>query len=140
MKLLTDNKCWKCKTGLGALLHCIWECTLVAPFWADVVNFLGEWSGLAVPLTPVICLIGDRSQLPNVSKGTFSFIMVALITASRVTLRHWKTAMSPNLREWLAAMVETTSYETLLCRLKGKEEEGRSSWELFWSYTKQTRV
>lgn len=139
MKLLNDNKCWKCKTGLGTFLHCIWECTLVAPFWVEVVDFLSEWCGSAVPLTPVMCLIGDRYQLPNIPKGTFSVIMVGLITASRVILRHWKTAVSPNMREWLGAMVETASYEAMLSRLKGKEEDGMSSWELFWSYTKQTR-
>lgn len=85
--------------------------------------------------------MSSRGQVSvtNVSKGTFSVITVGLITASRVTLRHWKTTVSPNLREWLAAMAETASYEAMLCRLKGKEEDGRSSWELFWSYTKQTR-
>lgn len=65
--------------------------------------------------------------------------MVGLITASRVILRHWKTAVSPNLWERLGAMVETASYEAMLYRLKGKEEDGMSSWERFWSYTRQTR-
>lgn len=32
MKLLKDNFCWKCKTEVGTFLHCIWECSLVAPF------------------------------------------------------------------------------------------------------------
>ncbi len=147
MKLLNDNKCWKCKTGLGTLLHCIWKCTLVAPFWVKVVDFLSEWSGVTVPLTPAMCLLGDRSQIPNASKRTFSVIMVGLVTASRVILRHWKTVVSPSLKDWLDAMVETASYvvcmsmyvrmyESMLCRLKGNTEDGMSLWEHFWNYTK----
>lgn len=49
--------------------------------------------------------------------------MVCLTTASRVLLRKWKTNVTPNLREWLEAMVVTLSYEIMLHKLKGKEEE-----------------
>lgn len=36
-------------------------------------------------------------------------------------------------------MVETASYEAVLHELRGKEEDGLSSWELFHSFTRQTR-
>lgn len=62
-----------------------------------------------------MCLMGDTSQLPNVSKKN--------ITASRLLLRKWKTNVTPNVREWLDAMAETASYEALLHKLKGKEED-----------------
>lgn len=137
MKLLNNNICWKCKTGLGTFLHCIWECPLVAPFWAEAVDFLSEWSGEVIPLTPVMCLLGDRSQIPTVPKKLLSVIIVGLITASRVILRHWKTAVSPNRREWMDAMVDTASYESMLCRLKGNMEEGTNPWDSFWKHIKK---
>lgn len=136
MKLMNDNMCWKCKTEVGTFLHCVWECGLVNPFWVKVVDFLSNWSGSAIPLTPAVCLLGDRSQIPNISKGTFSVIMVGLVIVSRVILRHWKTAVSPNLRDWTNAMVETTSYESMLHKLSANKENGMISWDLFWTYTR----
>lgn len=40
----------------------------MAHFCVKVVAFLSEWSGSTIPLTLFMCLLGDRSQLPNVSK------------------------------------------------------------------------
>lgn len=68
MKLLKDNEFWKCKTRVVTFLHCMWECTLVAQFWVEVVDFLSGWSGLTIPLSPFMCLLGDRFQLPNKSQ------------------------------------------------------------------------
>lgn len=84
------------------------------------------------------CLLGDRSQLPNVSKKIFYVVMVGLTTASRALLK-WKMSASPDQRERLDAMVETASYEAVLHDLRGKEEDRLSSWELFHSFTRQTR-
>lgn len=40
----------------------------------------------------------------------------------RVPLRKWKTNVIPNLREWLDAIVETTSYEAVHHKLKSKPD------------------
>ena len=100
------------------------------------MDFLSIWSSAAVPLTPVVCLLGDKSQLPNVSKGIFSVIMVGLVSASRIILSHWKTAVSPDLKDCINTMVETASYESMLNRLKGNMDDGTIPWELFWTYTR----
>lgn len=65
--------------------------------------------------------------------------LVGLTTASRALLTKWKRSASPDQRERLDAMVETASYEAVLHELRGKEEDGLSSWELFHSFTRQTR-
>ena len=61
--------------------------------------------------------------------------MVGLVTASRVILRHWKTAVSPNLKDWTNAMVETASYVSMLYKLLANKEDGMTSWDVFWTYT-----
>ena len=53
--------------------------------------------------------------------------MLGLVTASRVNLRHWKTAVSPNLKDWTNAMVETTSYESVLHQLSANKDDGMTS-------------
>lgn len=63
-------------------------------------------------------------------------VMVGLITASRIILRHWKMAKSPNLKDWVNAMVEAASYETMLNSLKGNKEDETTLWELFLTHIK----
>ncbi len=62
--------------------------------------------------------------------------MVGLATASRLILRNRKTAVSPDLKDWINAMVETASYESMLNRLKANKDSGTVPWELFWTFTK----
>lgn len=56
-----------------------------------------------------------RTRVKNKYKKMLKtyFIMVCLTAASRVLMRKWKTNVTPNLREWLEAMVET--YPMKLC-------------------------
>lgn len=133
MKLMPDNLCWKCKTEVGTYLHCLWECSLVTPFWTKVLGVLSAWSGSEVPQTPELCLLGDRSQMPNVTKGAFSVIMVGLVTASRIILRHWKTTVCPELNDWIKSMADTASYESMLNNLKGDRD---TDWDSFWNSLK----
>lgn len=39
----TDTtKCWQVRGAAGALIHCLWECSMVQPRWERVVWFLNE--------------------------------------------------------------------------------------------------
>lgn len=72
--------------------------------------------------------------MPNVSKGIL--IMVGLVTASTIILKHWKSSMPLNLKEWTDAMVETASYESMLGKIKdcrGDKEDGENSWDFLWT-------
>lgn len=71
MKLLSDDLCWKCRIEKGTFIHCIWGCTLVRPLWEQIVSILGGWLGLEMPCCPELCLLGDKSYLPKLSKKCF---------------------------------------------------------------------
>ncbi len=58
----------------------------------------------------------------------YSVIMVGLVTASRLILRQWKTAVSPDLKDWINAMVETASNESMLSRLKANKHSEMVPW------------
>lgn len=38
MGLTQDNKCWKYNKEVGTLLHALWGCPLVMPFWKAVLQ------------------------------------------------------------------------------------------------------
>lgn len=71
------------------------------------MGVLSGWYGSTIPLTPV--LIGDTSQIPNISKGAFSAVMVGFAKASSIISRHWKTDEPPALKDLLG---------TFFCGLK----------------------
>ena len=57
-------------------------------FWTKILDVLSAWSGSEVPQTPELCLLGDRSQMPDVPKGVFTVVVVGLVTACRIILKH----------------------------------------------------
>lgn len=77
MKLMTANLCWKCKTGKNFPILPMRQHS----------GILSSCSGSVIPLTALRLL--HRSQIPNISNGTFLVRKAGLITAS--ILRHWKT-------------------------------------------------
>ena len=48
---------------------------------------------------------------------------MGIITACQVILRHWKETRAPELKERVNTMVEITSYECMLHRTSGNQEE-----------------
>uniref|UniRef100_A0A9J8C2G9 Reverse transcriptase zinc-binding domain-containing protein n=1 Tax=Cyprinus carpio carpio TaxID=630221 RepID=A0A9J8C2G9_CYPCA len=67
MGLTNNNVCWKCQKDRGTFIHCIWECPLIQPLWLQTLNILSKWLGITIPLSPRLCLLGDREQLPNIT-------------------------------------------------------------------------
>jgi len=105
-------------------------------FWTQILSILINWFGAEIPLSSELCLLGDKSHLPNITKCNFSVISVGTTTACRVILRHRKASEIPQVKEWVCAMNETASYECMLSRLSDDREEGVTSWDRFWNYIK----
>ena len=106
MGVMNNSLCWKCQKEAGTLLHCIWQCPCIQPFWRFVLEYLGQWAGRKLPVSPRLCLLGDRSQLHNMSSKAFSVIMVGITVAARTILKHWKTVTIPGFKEWANAMIK----------------------------------
>lgn len=79
------------------------------------------------------CLLGDKGQLANTSKGKFSVIMVGVSVAARTILKHWKTPKA-QFKEWVNMMIKTASSECMLCKLSNRDGTKAPDWESFWSY------
>lgn len=79
MKLINDDLCWKCKTQRGTYLHAMWECTQVFPLWKNVLKVIGNWLGCILPISPRLCLLGDRTKVPNLNKFKYRILKSALI-------------------------------------------------------------
>lgn len=110
----------------GTFLHAIWKCILVLPFWKDVLKYLEEWWGSTIPVSTRICLLGDRTELPNVTNEEFALITVGVVTVARVILRIWKGHATPTLKQWIESMLEVASFEQMLAWITGRNNNSRT--------------
>ena len=132
--LISTNTCWKCKKEMGTFVHLIWECSMVNPFWRRVLDFLEAWVGLSLPFSPRLCLLGDKTEIPQLTKSAHSVLMVGIASAARIILRYWKAPTLPTFNEWKALMSETASYEVMLARIRGRGPVVLGNWDYFMEY------
>ncbi len=135
MGIAGNSLCWKCKKEEGTYLHMIWECSLVQPFWRKILRIFEEWLGFNLPVKPQLCLLGDKSVVPNIAKNDFTLIKIGCIRAARMILRNWKCPKTPDLKDWIDGMIEISSYECMLGRLQS-EGNMKKTWDLFWHHIK----
>ena len=95
MKLMADNSCWKCKNEVGTYLHCFWECSLVLVFGLKSWTF---WVHGLVQRSPRLqnCVYWE-TDLQCWTSQKESIVVVGLVTACRIILRHWKTTKCPRV-------------------------------------------
>ncbi len=87
-----NNKCWKYKGEHTCIqhtyIHVLWQCSKIQLFWKVVLKYQGICLGFDIPLSPRVCLLGDRFEIPQIIK--LSLITVSVVTAVHLTLRFWK--------------------------------------------------
>uniref|UniRef100_A0AAR2LRZ1 Uncharacterized protein n=1 Tax=Pygocentrus nattereri TaxID=42514 RepID=A0AAR2LRZ1_PYGNA len=74
------GKWGKLNLKMGTFLHLIWECPLVEPFWHSVLKFLETWAGVALPVSPRLCLLGDKTETPTLTKRACPVLTVGITT------------------------------------------------------------
>ena len=74
-----------------------------------------------MPISPRLCLLGDNTETPTLTRSSYSVVMVGIASAARMILRHWKSPVNPTMQEWKLLMSDTASYEVMLPRIRGKE-------------------
>src|SRR4029434_6679757 len=100
MGLMKDNICWKCMKATGSYLHLLRDCPLVFPFWKQIIKTIGEWLTTALPESPQLCLLVNRSLLPpGVSKAESSLTLAGFITAVGTVLRHRNSQIRPSFTD-----------------------------------------
>lgn len=119
IKLIQDELCWKCKVERGTYLHALWGCPLVFPLWKKVLEVIGIWLECILPISPRLCLLGDRTKVQNLNKFKFRILKAALLTCAHLILRCWKEPQTPTMEMWKTQMMETAAYEKMLIRLNG---------------------
>ena len=101
------------------------------PFWGKVVEYMETGLGRTLPLSPRLCLLGDRSEVPDISNYDYAVLKMGFVTASRMILQMWKSAGTPGLDKWRERMGEVRAWEGMLIRLGGGHHKYMRAWEGF---------
>ena len=94
MGLIKDSVCWKCKTEQGTYMHALWECSMVSPLWDNVLEYMGGWLECELPRMPRLCLLGDKTMVPQLSKFAFRVLINGLVTCARLILKPYSHGIS----------------------------------------------
>ena len=101
------------------------------PFWMKVLEYMERWLGRTLPLSPRLCLLGDRTEVLDISKFEYAVLKVGCITASRQILQLWKSTGAPSWEGWRERMREVMAWEKMLIRLGGGNYKFVRAWEGF---------
>lgn len=93
--------CTRCLVQLGTLLHMLWECPKIQPFWREVFDLINVKLDLPIPMSPELALLGipDDNQRSHHSKPLISYL---LFYAKKVIICKWSSPDPPTLSSWLA--------------------------------------
>uniref|UniRef100_H2ZXL2 Reverse transcriptase zinc-binding domain-containing protein n=1 Tax=Latimeria chalumnae TaxID=7897 RepID=H2ZXL2_LATCH len=119
-KLVSSDKCWRCGSENGTLLHMIWGCAELRSFWASICKLLKDLVGLDVGIKPLAYVLGVGIRDLKLSKWEANFLKQALTTTKRVILRHWRQSEAPTYQEWFLAMAETAAHEQVILKLRNR--------------------
>lgn len=55
---IDDNTCWRGCSHKGSLIHVIWECRHISPFWKRVFSFISDLTGIILKTSlPLVILV-----------------------------------------------------------------------------------
>uniref|UniRef100_A0A3P9I561 Reverse transcriptase domain-containing protein n=1 Tax=Oryzias latipes TaxID=8090 RepID=A0A3P9I561_ORYLA len=129
-----NDLCWKCHKERGTFIHAIWECPLISRLWSKVLECIQGWIACELPKSARLCLLGDRKEVPLLSKTTFRVLNTGLVTCARLILKLWKEPQIPTLKMWKEKMIENSACEKMLGRVSCKNIYVAEKWDSFCLY------
>ena len=129
---LSDSTlCWKCKSDNGNLVHMLFTCSTLQPYWKKVIEEINTILDTNLQLTPTLCILNKLNPAKGISSEKVSWIKIALTTAKRLILKYWKSNEPPTFMEWFITLSETASFERLIYKINGKNIFFNKIWEVF---------
>lgn len=114
------DSCTKCNDSVGTLLHCMWECQKIQPFWKDVTCMISRMTNMVVPLEPKLCILGIYPNHFAPGRKKAPIIDLSLLQARRAIALRWKNMGGPTYGMWVREVMSCLTLEKLTYLAKGK--------------------
>ena len=73
-----SDLCPRCNIETGTLIHMLWDCNKLKPYWGFIWEALKEITGLEIPCLPKLALLGDISDIPLDKRSKVRFTKLAM--------------------------------------------------------------
>ncbi|KAJ1117695.1 hypothetical protein NDU88_005892 [Pleurodeles waltl] len=96
---LCENACYeRCCAPDAGFLHLAWECTEVHAFWVEVMRMIEEMTGLELPFSPRLALLGCVDEVRRTHR---QLVGLLLLLAKRRVAMCWGQSRPPRGSDWL---------------------------------------
>ena len=104
---------------------------LINPVEKEVIEYIRKLAGLTIVVLQRLFLLGDQTEIPNLSKYDPVVIKLGLVTVAQMILRIWKNTPPPEVTKWVELMLEVVSYEHMLARINDEVDNFKRSLDCF---------
>ncbi|PIO41169.1 hypothetical protein AB205_0205770, partial [Aquarana catesbeiana] len=105
MGLRPTPLCTRCKREHGDLIHLLWRCPKLHPYWKGVVDTVNRVFQVKLPTDPKHCLLNVLDEL-GWEEYTKVAVTKAIFLARKLIMKHWISEEPPALKEWINAVGE----------------------------------
>ena len=138
--LIPPGACWRCNSSLGDIVHMFFSCSLLTAFWQKIMEKISNSLGTSITINASLCLLNITKNIKDVRVKHLQWLEVAITTAKRVILRHWKDNEPPTYQEWFNTLAETASYERLIYKINNDLDTFSEIWEPFLTHSRETSI
>lgn len=130
--------CWRGCGKVGSLLHLLWDCECLTPYWAQILDDVDKHFQTEIPRLPEYVLLGVPNPLTYPLKSRRGRQMaLALGSATQNILIHWKTPQVPTHLGWLHRLWYILGMEKLSLTLADRGSSYGELWQPFLSLLSQ---
>nr|XP_014340886.1 PREDICTED: uncharacterized protein LOC106702622 [Latimeria chalumnae] len=113
MDPMTSLLCPKCHCAKGSLVHLLWACPKVLPFWVEVVHTLLLLLDCDLPALPEYYLLNLPIPDLTLEVPKKKFLNIAITVAKLTVARHWWTETAPFWVGWIQNLLQCMELEKI---------------------------
>lgn len=124
-----SDKCTSCNEDTSdTYFHALWQCKPIQNFWSQVIKKLSFLLNCRIPLSPILCLLGDLNTV-NISNHQARPLLASLAIAKKTILLNWKNKQNVSMNQWLNLIIEYITLEKISAKQSNKMDKYEQQWE-----------
>uniref|UniRef100_H3A8A9 Reverse transcriptase zinc-binding domain-containing protein n=1 Tax=Latimeria chalumnae TaxID=7897 RepID=H3A8A9_LATCH len=124
--------CVRCKSTQSDLMHVLWSCPNIQPFWKQVCKEISGYLGTRVEPDTQVCILSNHPNTTSINKYQKQLASLALITAKKLITVNWKTPAPPQIAYWKSEIGSYAPIEKLIYKSKGAKVTYNRIWAGLW--------
>lgn len=135
-----DTTCWRsCGVDAASHFHIFWGCSLIKPFWADIIKVIDEILKIKIPPVFKTLYLGDIAHL-NLKRGEhYKMLRIMLLAVKKAITRRYRSTQVPTVQEWIDIMLNIYNMEKLTASIRLELNTFNTTWKVWLEYIKEYR-